>query len=102
DRYGHLVGDEVLRRVARCLQEVGNLVARRGGDEFVVVVRGEVDLAGLAARVRQVVAAVPLRDLCPAWTPACRIGSVAGVPERLGQDLMSVADRELVAQKATR
>jgi diguanylate cyclase (GGDEF)-like protein/PAS domain S-box-containing protein len=41
DRYGHFEGDEVLRRVARCLGLVAtrphDLLARLGGEEFVLV-----------------------------------------------------------------
>ncbi|MGX7706967.1 sensor domain-containing diguanylate cyclase [Methylobacterium sp. Gmos1] len=41
DRYGHAVGDEVLKRLARCLsasvQRPDDLVARVGGEEFVVL-----------------------------------------------------------------
>lgn len=40
DRYGHLIGDEVLRRITRRLQEnlrEVDLLARFGGDEFVVL-----------------------------------------------------------------
>ncbi len=42
DRYGHAVGDEVLRRFAEALRlniRVGDIAARTGGEEFVLVVR---------------------------------------------------------------
>ena len=43
DTFGHEVGDEVLKRVARLLKETvrqNDVVARLGGDEFVLAVRG--------------------------------------------------------------
>lgn len=57
DVLGHPVGDQVLREVGRRLQSVvreGDIVARYGGDEFVVVcgVADTVDAGDIAERLR--------------------------------------------------
>ena len=58
DTYGHQVGDQVLRLVAKVLQEnvrEGDLAARYGGEELIAVLPGA-DLevcAGVAERIRR-------------------------------------------------
>ena len=57
DTYGHHAGDECLRQLAQVLQarvrRVGDLVARLGGEEFVVVLSGA-DLVGAQAVAEQI------------------------------------------------
>ena len=68
DRWGHLVGDRVLRAVAEMLVDefAGDLVARFGGEEFVVLVvgTGPGALAGAAEAVRRrtTLLSVPVDD----------------------------------------
>ena len=61
DRYGHLVGDAILKEVARTIKEnirQIDLVGRYGGEEFSVILT-ETDKAGArfaAERIRQAIA----------------------------------------------
>src|SRR5262245_3382409 len=62
DRYGHLVGDEVLRQLAQCIEtEIrdSDVSARYGGEEFVILLPGTGIGAGrlLAERMRRAVLA---------------------------------------------
>jgi len=61
DGYGHLVGDQVISRLAVTLREnVGpqDLVCRYGGEEFCVLVRGDVQhTQGVAEKLRSVLEA---------------------------------------------
>ena len=66
DAYGHLAGDDCLKRVANTISEElrrgGDLCSRYGGEEFVVVLP-ETDQAGartLAERIRQAVEALKI------------------------------------------
>ena len=106
DRYGHRVGDEVLRQVASRLKAVlreSDTVGRLGGDEFVMLV----DPVGLdvapemiAERVLEVVSQpIAIRHEPPLCVTAS-IGIATGLPED-GESLMNDADLALYKAKAT-
>jgi two-component system cell cycle response regulator len=65
DRFGHLLGDEVLKLVARRIRSNTrdvDLVARYGGEEFCVILQevGEAEIAAFAERIREAVAGISI------------------------------------------
>jgi diguanylate cyclase (GGDEF)-like protein len=66
DRYGHVIGDEVLKAFGNVLQDLvrtSDIVGRYGGEEFLVVMpqTGCLDAAAAAERLRKDVAQFPFR-----------------------------------------
>lgn len=79
DRHTHLVGDEVLRRVAAAVTQqmrVGDRLARYGGDEFVLLLPGTGDQEArqVAARMESGIAGMPWSQL----TEGLRVGVTTG------------------------
>jgi diguanylate cyclase len=105
DRYGHTVGDEVLRALARIVLNnvrATDCAGRYGGDEFAIVLRGmQLDHAmQVAQRIREQVQALQLREL-----PTLRLTSSLGVApadHRLNslRAWTNAADAELYQAKA--
>jgi len=112
DRYGHLAGDSLLRRVAQVV--AGGLrstdwIGRYGGEEFLLVLP-ETEMWGAAAvaeKVRSLVQAtlVPMEDGTPARVTIsiglAEIAEIAGPREEkiTGRDLIAAADRSLYEAK---
>lgn len=64
DRYGHGAGDDVIRVVAERIGEVlgsGDILGRYGGEEFALIVNGNLNSAAeLAERLRRVISSSPI------------------------------------------
>lgn len=106
DTYGHALGDEVLKAVARALagaKRAEDVLGRIGGEEFFVII-GQQSIAGAgdaADRLRHAVAGADV-SLGSDKVPITVSGGVALYPED-GKDwdnLFAVADRRLYAAKA--
>jgi len=104
DRWGHKVGDEVLREVAQRLQgslRTGDRVARWGGDEFVLLLNGvatQQQLTEIIERILHVVA-MPL-DSCSGAHVCASIG--VSLYPRTGTDadgLLKAADEAMYKAK---
>ena len=66
DTHGHLMGDEVLKRVASILTETirpTDIVARWGGDEFIILLDGNINDASALAQRAQTVVSDPSQKL---------------------------------------
>ncbi|HLL46742.1 MAG TPA: GGDEF domain-containing protein, partial [Longimicrobiaceae bacterium] len=85
DRFGHDVGDAVLRRVAASLRSAlreGDHVGRTGGEEFVAVLPGAGGSAAaeIAERVRGSIERTDFGDLHPGLTVTISVGAAVREP----------------------
>lgn len=109
DTYGHLAGDDCLRRVAatiaQALTRPGDLVARTGGEEFTCLLP-EVDLAGarvVAERIERAVRAMEIPHSASesgGVTISVGIASAAPDSDEAAEGLLACADRGLYRAKS--
>jgi len=108
DSWGHEVGDKVLRQVAALLKSgcrQHDLVARWGGEEFVVLLRGRDGEGGreVAERLRQLVANWEWARVQEGLVATISIGVAARIEETALPGLIGRADEKLyLAKKAGR
>jgi diguanylate cyclase (GGDEF)-like protein len=116
DTHGHAVGDEVLRAVGARLTRrlaAADVVARIGGDEFVVVAPGvgHQDAPGLMQRIEAAFIGDPVRVGELSLHLSCSLGLVCepggadvrpGSPAQRAEELLRSADREMYAHKRSR
>jgi|GEM_PF-2414339 len=109
DAYGHLNGDECLRKIAKALTKTvsrcTDLVARYGGEEFVVLLP-DTSLRGaviIAERIRNCISdlALPSKDACTGFVTAS-LGVVSGrfLKGSSIVDVLAEADIQLYTAKA--
>ena len=105
DTYGHLVGDAVLRDVAKLLQRNLrdiDMIARFGGEEFILMlIETQVDQAlPIAQRLKQLVEVHPIRAFDELLTQTVSMG-LAGFPDHAQtlEQLIERADQALYAAK---
>jgi diguanylate cyclase (GGDEF)-like protein len=109
DSYGHLAGDDCLRRVAGLMRTIlerpADLVARFGGEEFICVLP-ETGLSGSMAIAEKLRGSVVSMEITHQYSPVApmltvSLGVAAAVPnnEMKSSDLISCADKQLYLAK---
>jgi diguanylate cyclase (GGDEF)-like protein len=102
DRYGHGVGDSVLREAARRLRtslRAFDVIGRYGGEEFVVAAPGcsTADATALAERFRSSICEVPIEVPTGRINVTMSLGVAAAINP--STDLLRVADEALYRAK---
>jgi diguanylate cyclase (GGDEF)-like protein len=102
DTYGHEAGDEVLRRLARTLEERlrgSDVIARLGGEEFVVLLP-DTDLAGAQAIAQALVQAMADQQdpVVGSITVSAGVASMRGLQDN-GTDILRRGDAALYEAK---
>jgi len=107
DRYGHDVGDRVLRHVAKVLRanlRASDSVARLGGDEFAAILwhADEAAAERKARALEALVAASPLELPRGIVAAGLSVGAAALRPDDTADDVLARADAAMYGRKAQR
>lgn len=110
DSYGHVAGDDCLRKVAELLEgtihQVADTVARYGGEEFAVILpeTGAEGAISVAERIRLGVRGLGIPHAASAGdgvvTVSLGVATVAIAPTTTPAQLLTLADRQLYRAKS--
>jgi diguanylate cyclase (GGDEF)-like protein len=115
DRYGHLYGDQVLKRIGSLLQQAlrakDDYAARFGGEEFVILLPATHQNAAVqvAERLRKMVELAGFPALDPSLKPydpsitatvSCGVATAYPTAEDTAERLLEAADRAMYQAKA--
>jgi diguanylate cyclase (GGDEF)-like protein len=107
DHYGHLAGDECLKRIAgalrSCCRRPADMVARYGGEEFALIL-AETELGNATQIAQAAVAAVAQLGIAHEYSPAAPHVSISGgvavlLHNNSAAQLITAADRCLYQAK---
>lgn len=104
DRFGHAVGDEVLRRIGTILQgqcRTVDVLARHGGEEFALVLpdTGLAEAVAICERLRGAVERHDWSGLRPGLQVTTSIGATLRLPGEAAETALARADRLLYEAK---
>lgn len=105
DHWGHSVGDDVLVKTAAIFQSMirkEDWVGRWGGEEFLIVVPGSVQVAGLAERVRADVSNTVFDTGSRSFKITISVGITSANPTDQIDEILHRADEALYQAKQTR
>jgi diguanylate cyclase (GGDEF)-like protein len=106
DRFGHGAGDELLVQVSKAIEDAvrpGDMVARHGGDEFVVLletVRGEREARAIAERVRSALRRPVIVGEGVVVEPGASVGVALSDGNATAEAMLRDADAALYRAKA--